>query len=87
MNSRPIFRWVTILSAIPVGWVIGFACGYLLGAFMLQAQGRGNSFNDLNTLLGAGGLGAVFGALLVPWFVWFYWRRQKGPSNGPKNTS
>ena len=56
MIRKDIIRWLAVAGAIPVGAFCGFLCGYYLCLGILSLQGKGNSHDDVYTVLGAGGL-------------------------------
>jgi hypothetical protein len=67
-------RWVWVAAAIVVGGMGGFLCGYYLCAGMLTLVGRGNSHNDIFTLLTSAMVGAGVGGGLFPVLLWFFIR-------------
>ena len=55
---------------------MGFFCGYYLGYAILGLLGRGHSHDDMYTLVDAGVLGMLAGALLFPAIAWASTRRR-----------
>lgn len=70
MNSRNVLRWLGVAIAIPAGGFFGFISGYYMCLGILHLQNKGNSHNDVYTVVAAGGLGLVLGALFLPFCVW-----------------
>lgn len=77
MNLKGPLRWLVVTIAIPVGLVAGYFCGYYLCVGILYLQGKGNSHDDLYSVLGSGGLGSVIGALLLPIIAWLLTKDRK----------
>lgn len=77
MNLKGQLRWFVVIIAIPVGLVVGFFCGYYLCCGVLYLQGKGNSHDDVYSVIGSGGLGSVIGALLLPIITWLTTRGRK----------
>ena len=66
-----------VIPSIPAGAAIGYFVGYYGCLGVLKLQGKGSSHNDMITLVVAGGLAAVFGALTLPIITWSIMRNQK----------
>jgi hypothetical protein len=77
MNSKYVLRWLGIVVAIPAGGFFGFICAYEVCLGILYLQGKGNSHDDMFTVVAAGMLGSVLGALLVPLCTWFLTRQRE----------
>ena len=77
MNPKTVLRWLGVVVAIPAGGFCGFIFGYYLCLGFLLLQGKGTSHNDMFTVVAAGGLGVPFGALLLPFCVWFFTRQPR----------
>ena len=72
MKGKPILRWLAILVAMPVGGV----CGMLAADYLCRLSlGGGNAHGDVAAVLGSDVLGALIGALLVPFCVWYFTRQ------------
>jgi hypothetical protein len=77
MNLRPLARCFFILAAAPLGAVAGFPCGYFATLGVLRLEGKGNSHEDIYTLVSAGPLGAVVGVILFPIATWVLTRQRR----------
>jgi hypothetical protein len=77
MIRKTVLRGLVIVAAIPIGWAAGFPSGYYLCLGILMLQGKGNSHQDMYTVVAAGGLGSLLGALFVPVLAWYLCRGRK----------
>lgn len=77
MNPRGFLRWIGVVVAIPAGGFFGFVSGYYVCFGILYLQGKGNSHNDLFTVVAAGMLGLALGAVLCPFGAWFLTRERR----------
>ncbi|MEJ0089930.1 MAG: hypothetical protein WDM80_09330 [Limisphaerales bacterium] len=77
MNGKAIIRWLAVSVAIPVGGFCGFIAGYYSCLGILSLQSMGNSHDDIYTVLGAGGLGMLIGAFLIPFCIWYFTRQER----------
>ena len=77
MKPKGIVRWILIIVAIPAGGFVGFLMAYYLCLGVLCLQGKGNSHNDMFTVVAAGMLGSPVGALLLPFCAWFFTRERR----------
>jgi len=73
---KDVPRWVWALAALPAGGIIGFFGGYYLSLGILLLQGRGNSHNDMFTVVFSGMVGALVGAVLLPVVAWLATRKR-----------
>ena len=64
MNRKCFLRWLAVVVAVPAGGFAGACGGLKLGFFAGPAEGATD--DDVFFLLGAGGLGLIFGMVLLP---------------------
>ena len=69
-------RWFWVVAAFPVGGFVGYTCGFYLAFGILSLQGKGNSHNDMFTIVFSGVLGAGLGAVLLSVLTWFFRRNR-----------
>ena len=76
MKPKGESRWFWVVAALPVGLILGFFCGYYASLGILLLQGKGNSHNDMFTMVFGGVLGAAVGAVLLPVLTWLFKRNR-----------
>lgn len=77
MKPKGLVRWLGVVVAIPAGGFVGFLAAYYLCLGVLYLLGKGNSHNDMFTVVAAGMLGLPVGALLLPFCAWFITRERR----------
>ena len=75
MNVKRIMRWSLVAIAVPVGAVLGYYVGAFLCLGVLTLQNRGDSHNDMYTIIAIGILGVILGMVFLPFWVSRFTRR------------
>lgn len=74
VNRNGFSRWFWLILSIPAGFFFGFIGSYYVCLGILLLLGKGQSRNDLDTILDAGVVGALIGAAVFPIYIY---RRKK----------
>jgi hypothetical protein len=74
MNANGALRGLLIVTAIPAGWTVGYAVGWRIGPAVAPFPGKGESYEEMLTLLLSGLVGAGLGAILAAGCAWHFTR-------------
>ena len=66
IKSRDTRIAVALIGSVPLGGILGFYAGCSICYGVLRLQGRGESHDDVISLAGAGMLGMLVGAIVLP---------------------
>ena len=67
---KPLSPWIAALLAVPIGGAAGAIAGGMLCGFILSLEGKGQSHNDMISVVAAQIGGAFIGALIVAPAIW-----------------
>jgi len=70
-------RWLWVLATLPLCGILGYVCGYYVSLGIPHLHGKGNSHNDMFTIVFSAILGAGVGSLLFPVLTWLFTRNRR----------